>query len=95
MQGNADLGLPTKKQDDTCTIMYTSGTTGDPKGVILTNKAFVAEVLTYEHLFQETDKVVNSSYSDQKNFYVLILPAIKIGQRKNSAPPLNNGLFWQ
>lgn len=62
MQGNADSGLPMKEKDDVCTIMYTSGTTGDPKGVILTNKALVAEVLTYEHLFRETDKVVNSSY---------------------------------
>lgn len=30
--------------DDLCTIMYTSGTTGDPKGVMLTHSSVVATV---------------------------------------------------
>ena len=38
--------------------MYTSGTTGEPKGVILTNAAFTAEVYAVEYLFSETDKSV-------------------------------------
>ncbi|PIN12364.1 Long-chain acyl-CoA synthetases (AMP-forming) [Handroanthus impetiginosus] len=51
-----DTNLPPKTKSDTCTIMYTSGTTGEPKGVILTNGAFMAEVLSMDQLLRETDK---------------------------------------
>lgn len=35
--------------------MYTSGTTGEPKGVILTNGTVMTEVLSVHQMFQLTD----------------------------------------
>ncbi|QHO24303.1 Long chain acyl-CoA synthetase [Arachis hypogaea] len=35
--------LPPKKKTDICTFMYTSGTTGKLKGVIIKNEAFIAK----------------------------------------------------
>ncbi|PSS29387.1 Long chain acyl-CoA synthetase [Actinidia chinensis var. chinensis] len=55
--GSLDHELPSKQRTDVCTIMYTSGTTGEPKGVILTNEAIMAEVLSTDQILLETDKV--------------------------------------
>ncbi|CAK8575758.1 unnamed protein product [Lathyrus sativus] len=54
--GNRDLDLPFKNKINICTIMYTSGTTGEPKGVIIKNEAFMTQVLSIDQLLSLTDK---------------------------------------
>ncbi|KAK1358749.1 Long-chain-fatty-acid--CoA ligase [Heracleum sosnowskyi] len=54
--GRLDHELPARQRTDTCTVMYTSGTTGEPKGVILSNGSFIGEVLSMHQLLVLTDK---------------------------------------
>lgn len=63
IQGNLDeTELPRKQKTDVCTIMYTSGTTGEPKGVILKNAAIMVEVLSIDKMLQVTDRSVISLF---------------------------------
>lgn len=58
--------------------MYTSGTTGEPKGVILTNGAFMGEVLSMDQLLVETDKEVTLSNNYQYNYYHKFLLLVSV-----------------
>ncbi|KAF8410610.1 hypothetical protein HHK36_003142 [Tetracentron sinense] len=71
--GTTDYKLPQKDKSDICTIMYTSGTTGDPKGVLLTNENIMAEVLSTDQLLLETDKV-----GTEEDTYFSFLPLAHI-----------------
>lgn len=85
--------LPKKQKDDICTIMYTSGTTGEPKGVIITNRAIVAGVTTTEHLLNLTDKVV-----DEYDSYFSYLPLAHIFDQVIGNYCISKGAsigFWQ
>jgi len=55
-------GKKLPKSEDIAYIMYTSGTTGNPKGVVLTHKSFAATVATMSRTCQPTINDVHCSY---------------------------------
>ncbi|KAK4491378.1 hypothetical protein RD792_002119 [Penstemon davidsonii] len=93
LSGNLDDDLPPKKKTGVCTIMYTSGTTGEPKGVILSNGAFMAEVLSMDQLLLETDKV-----NTEEDVYFSFLPLAHIFDQIMETYCIYRGSsigFWQ
>lgn len=65
------------KPEDLCTIMYTSGTTGDPKGVELTHASVMATVASLR-LFLET---YGGGYDLQTTVFISYLPLAHIFDR--------------
>lgn len=47
-----------KTKSDICTIMYTSGTTGDPKGVMISNDSIVSVVAGIKCLLDSVGEMV-------------------------------------
>ncbi|XP_058191011.1 probable CoA ligase CCL6 [Rhododendron vialii] len=91
--GRLDHELPSKQRTDICTIMYTSGTTGEPKGVILTNEAIMAEVLSTDQLLLETDKACTADDS-----YFSFLPLAHVYDQIIETYCISRGSsigFWQ
>jgi long-chain acyl-CoA synthetase len=52
--------LPVKKKSDICTIMYTSGTTGDPKGVLISNESIITLLAGITKLLECCNEQVSS-----------------------------------
>lgn len=59
LQGdNQQFELPAKEKTDICTIMYTSGTTGDPKGVMISNESIVTLIAGVKRLLESVNEKV-------------------------------------
>ncbi|XP_022929138.1 long chain acyl-CoA synthetase 4-like [Cucurbita moschata] len=84
---------PVKGKGDICTIMYTSGTTGDPKGVLLSNKAIIALIAGVKHLLATVKEEVQ-----ENDVYISYLPLAHIFDRVIEEVFILNGAsigFWR
>ncbi|KAL2536343.1 Long chain acyl-CoA synthetase 4 [Forsythia ovata] len=73
---NKQFDIPIKKKTDICTIMYTSGTTGDPKGVMISNDSILS-VISGVNLHLES---MNEEFSEM-DVYLSYLPLAHIFDR--------------
>ncbi|KAJ3701136.1 hypothetical protein LUZ61_004841 [Rhynchospora tenuis] len=90
---NRQFDLPVKTKDDICTIMYTSGTTGDPKGVMMSNESILALIAGVDlHLECINEKM------DSSDVYMSYLPLAHIFDRALEELFIYNGGsigFWR
>ncbi|KAK1378141.1 Long-chain-fatty-acid--CoA ligase [Heracleum sosnowskyi] len=85
--------LPVKQKTDICTIMYTSGTTGDPKGVLISNTSIVTIIAAVKRFLQS----VNESLT-VKDVYLSYLPLAHIFDRIIEECFISHGAqigFWR
>ncbi|KAK9059331.1 hypothetical protein SSX86_021951 [Deinandra increscens subsp. villosa] len=85
--------LPLKKKSDICTIMYTSGTTGDPKGVLISNNTIVTLIAGVRRLLGSANESL-----DEHDVYLSFLPLAHIFDRIIEECFINHGAsigFWR
>ncbi|KAI4314542.1 hypothetical protein L6164_027440 [Bauhinia variegata] len=74
ISGSFDLlSRPVIKQEDTAAIMYSSGTTGVSKGVVLTHKNLISMVQLFVRF-----EASQHEYSSSKNVFLAVLPMFHI-----------------
>ncbi|KAK4418523.1 Long chain acyl-CoA synthetase 4 [Sesamum alatum] len=73
---NKQFDIPIKKKTDICTIMYTSGTTGDPKGVMISNESILSIISGVNHHLES----MNQEFSET-DVFLSYLPLAHIFDR--------------
>ncbi|KAH7513756.1 hypothetical protein FEM48_Zijuj11G0015200 [Ziziphus jujuba var. spinosa] len=68
--------LPVKKKSDICTIMYTSGTTGDPKGVMISNESILCLLTGVKRFLESVNEKLH-----ENDVYISYLPLAHIFDR--------------
>ncbi|KAG5041530.1 hypothetical protein JHK85_014006 [Glycine max] len=90
---NQSFDLPVKKKSDVCTIMYTSGTTGDPKGVLISNESIITLLAGIQQLLKSCNEKLN-----EKDVYISYLPLAHIFDRVIEEAMIMHGAsigFWR
>ncbi|KAL3652774.1 Long chain acyl-CoA synthetase 4 [Castilleja foliolosa] len=90
---NKHYDLPVKNKSDICTIMYTSGTTGDPKGVMISNNSIVTFIAGVNRLLESVNEAVTCN-----DVYLSYLPLAHIFDRViEECFIINGGMigFWR
>ncbi|XP_057967328.1 long chain acyl-CoA synthetase 4-like [Malania oleifera] len=85
--------LPVAKKSEICTIMYTSGTTGDPKGVLISNESIVALIGGADCLLDSVNEELH-----EKDVYLSYLPLAHIFDRVIEELFIHHGAsigFWR
>ncbi|XP_071707321.1 long chain acyl-CoA synthetase 4-like [Rutidosis leptorrhynchoides] len=73
LSNDKQFDLPVKKKTDICTIMYTSGTTGDPKGVLISNNSIVTLIAGVRRLLDSANESLT-----EKDVFLSFLPLAHI-----------------
>lgn len=90
---NQQFELPAKEKTDICTIMYTSGTTGDPKGVMISNESIVTLIAGVKCVLESVNEELH-----QKDVYLSYLPLAHIFDRVIEECFIHHGAsigFWR
>uniref|UniRef100_A0A6N2JZ37 Long-chain-fatty-acid--CoA ligase n=1 Tax=Salix viminalis TaxID=40686 RepID=A0A6N2JZ37_SALVM len=90
---NKQYELPVKTKQDICTIMYTSGTTGDPKGVLISNDSIVTLIAGVRSLLESVKESLTS-----EDVYLSYLPLAHIFDRVIEELFIQHGAsigFWR
>ncbi|KAL3360652.1 hypothetical protein AABB24_013873 [Solanum stoloniferum] len=85
--------LPLKEKSDICTIMYTSGTTGEPKGVMISNNSIVTLIAGVKRFLESVNEALTMN-----DVYLSYLPLAHIFDRAIEECFIRHGAsigFWR